>query len=210
MKREEFIEKKADFHYFVREKILLERKNILREVVSYDFATKLTAKEKSEIKSDFESSPFIEKIEFNGTVATANFTLNIGYKDVANFVRNLPQFSETLLPSSYVFDEDASVKWNREKVAEENEAIKKRKLLDIEARKLLAKTEKQAIIYEVRFFYGIDAVKYESVENLYDYLDGIFAGDTDRVAKEIFNLVNTVIAFCDAENLKIKRKNPFN
>lgn len=208
MKKEEFLEKKADaMNYIIRE-IMIYRRNILGETVEYDFQTKLTVKEKSDIKTDFENVFAVESVSFNNTIMTVNFTLNIGYKDVADYLNSLPAFHETLLPSSYVVDEDKSVRWNREKVLEINEGIKSRKLLDIQTRKVLATTKKQALIYEVRAFHNLDSVKYESIEILYDYLDNLFNGDMDKIAKEIFGLVDIVIAFTASENINLVKYAP--
>lgn len=208
MKKEEFLEKKAEAMNYVIREIMIYRKNILGETVEYDFQTKLTAKEKSDIKADFENVFAVESVSFNNTIMTVNFTLSIGYKDVTDYLNSLPAFHETLLPSSYVVDEDESVRWNREKVLEINEGIKSRKLLDIQTRKVLAATKKQALIYEVRAFNNLDSVKYESIEILYNYLDSLFNGDMDKIAKEIFGLANTVIAFTVSEDLKLVKLAP--
>lgn len=208
MKKEEFLEKKTNAMNYVTREIMIYRRNILGETVEYDFQTKLTAKEKSEIKADFENVFAVESVSFNNTIMTVNFTLNIGYKDVTDYLNSLPAFHETLFPSSYVVDEDESVRWNREKVLEINEGIKSRKLLDIQTRKVLAATKKQALIYEVRTFHNLDSVKYESIELLYDYLDNLFNGDMDKIAKEIFGLVEIVIAFAASENINLVKYAP--
>lgn len=208
MKKEEFLEKKTNAMNYVTREIMIYRRNILGETVEYDFQTKLTAKEKSEIKADFENVFAVESVSFNNTIMTVNFTLNIGYKDVTDYLNSLPAFHETLFPSSYVVDEDESVRWNREKVLEINEGIKSRKLLDIQTRKVLVATKKQALIYEVRTFHNLDSVKYESIELLYDYLDNLFNGDMDKIAKEIFGLVEIVIAFAASENINLVKYAP--
>lgn len=208
MKKEEFLKKKAEAMNYVMREIMIYRRNILGETVDYDFQTRLTAKEKSDIKAEFEDVFAVESVSFNNTVMTVNFTLNIGYKDVANHLNSLPEFRETLLPSSYVVDEDESVRWNREKVLEINEGIKDRKLFDIQTRKVLAATKKQALIYEVRTFYNMDSVKYESIEILYDYLDNLFNGDMNKIAKEIFGLVDSIIAFAASENINLVKYAP--
>lgn len=209
MKFDDFIVLKSEIHCFIRKTILLERRNILGEVIHYDMGKTLTKKEKTEIKNEYEHSPFVEEVHFTGTTISVIFSTNIGYKEVADYLKNMPEFSERLLPSSYVFDENESVKWNREKVAEENEEIKERKMLDIEARKLLKEAQKKAIFYEMQSFFDIKEVNYESFEILYDYLKGIYNND-EEVCKQMFPLVDTVLKFAESEKLMKRNTKPLN
>ncbi len=203
MKYDEFLLVRNVLNDFVRRELILTRKNILGEVVEYDFQKNLTTKEKKEIKTVYENNIFVEKVEFSGTSVKIYFSTKVNYADIADYLLHMQEFTERLLPSSFVFDENKSVKWNREEVEKENEAIKERKLIDITSRKILKQTQKQAIIYEVIDFFGLSKVKYESIEILYDYLNGIY--DLEDVAKNIYSLTETVLKFAESEKLPIKR-----
>lgn len=60
---------------------------------------------------------------------------------------------EKELPDTYVFDENKTVKWNREKVNEHNKDVQKRKELQNRLQEMIFETEKKYIIYEKNYEY---------------------------------------------------------
>lgn len=60
---------------------------------------------------------------------------------------------ESDLPETYVFDENKSVKWNREKVTEHNKDVQKRKDLLNRLKEMIFETEKKYIIHEKTYDY---------------------------------------------------------
>lgn len=60
---------------------------------------------------------------------------------------------EKELPETYMFDENKTVKWNREKVNEHNKDVQKRKELQNRLQEMIFETEKKYIIHEKNYNY---------------------------------------------------------
>lgn len=194
MKRDEFLDFREELHSFVRKTILTERENILGEKVSYSFSKALTSKEKKELKQIYEDNMFVENVNIDTTSIVVEFKNWVDARELGDYIKNMREFSETLLPSSYVFDDEESVRWNREQVAKENIAIKERKALDMKARQILRDSMKKSIIFGTIDFFGLKNTDYDSVEVAYEYLKGANASD-EEVAKNIYALMDTILKY---------------
>lgn len=194
MKREEFLDFREKLHSFVRKTILTEKENIFGEKVGYSFSKALTSKDKKELKQVYEDNMFVKNVNIDDTSIIVEFKNWVDARELGDYIKNMREFSETLLPSSYVFDDEESVRWNREQVAKENIAIKERKALDMKARQILRDSMKKSIIFGTIDFFGLKNTDYDSVEVAYEYLKGANASD-EEVAKNIYALMDTILKY---------------
>lgn len=194
MKKEEFESLRGELKSFVKETILTEKENIFGEQVEYSFVQNFTSKDKNQLRNLYEENLFVESITFETQKLLIKFKDWVNARDLREYVKNMKDFSETLFPSHYVFDENKSVKWNRELVEEENKAIKNRKALDMKERKILKNSMKRAIILGVIDFYKLKKKEYEAVETVYEYLRGTNASD-EEIDKNIYPFMETIFNY---------------
>lgn len=113
---------------------------------SIPFEKKVTKADRDDIINMFKLNyKYFENISSTTSLLTFE-CFEFSPEDIIHLYENVPAFTETLYPSNHVFDENMSVKWNREEIARRNEEIKNRKARVIKLKNILESMFKESLI----------------------------------------------------------------
>lgn len=81
-----------------------------------------TAEKKNAIKEELLESPIIDCVQIGDNIIVINFKTLFG-REIVDFHTQYHRIRKKPYPKDYVFDEDKSVKWNRDEVERQNKII---------------------------------------------------------------------------------------